>query len=236
MTLPRRGLGFREPNFKKVAIEPLVEDGVVGAKPDSSSRGSDAESFFDDPLVCRDIVDKWAPSATMQRFSLMSNDEFVAEYEKGLAHQIAVGSQSHQIAVKTKEECRQYLKLVREEFRDGIGPFNDSGENPPPVTIHTWLERFNKQNPHSFDNAAAPKDAENRISHLEEILMFSRQGWLRRDSGECRRAARNCFKCGQTGHLQQDGKKDTATSTSGHADNETRYSRPCLCNYAESGH
>ncbi|GJX65269.1 hypothetical protein Tco_0299612 [Tanacetum coccineum] len=27
-----------------------------------------------------------------------------------------------------------------------------------------------------FDNAAAPKDAENRISQLEEILMFSRQG------------------------------------------------------------
>ncbi|GJR59915.1 hypothetical protein Tco_1502077 [Tanacetum coccineum] len=68
-----------------------------------------------------------------------------------------------------------YQSQVREEFRDGIGPFNDSGENPPPVTIHTWLERFNKQNPHSFDNAAAPKDAENRISHLEEILMFSRQ-------------------------------------------------------------
>ncbi|GJV62495.1 hypothetical protein Tco_1473323 [Tanacetum coccineum] len=68
---------------------------------------------------------------------------------------------------------------VREEFRDGIGPFNDSGENPPPVTIHTWLERFNKQNPHSFDNAAAPKDAENRISHLEEILMFyQNKVWL----------------------------------------------------------
>ncbi|GJZ71985.1 hypothetical protein Tco_0635836 [Tanacetum coccineum] len=29
---------------------------------------------------------------------------------------------------------------------------------------------------HTFDNAAAPKDAENRISQLEEILMFSRQG------------------------------------------------------------
>ncbi|GJV93065.1 hypothetical protein Tco_1540878 [Tanacetum coccineum] len=53
--------------------------------------------------------------------------------------------------------------------------YQSQGENPPPVTIHTWLERFNKQNPHSFDNAAAPKDAENRISHLEEILMFSRQ-------------------------------------------------------------
>ncbi|GJY06521.1 hypothetical protein Tco_0373575 [Tanacetum coccineum] len=70
------------PAIPPMGCEPLVEDGVVGAKPDSSSRGSDAESFFDDPLVCRDIVDKWAPSATMQRFSLMSNDEFVAEYEK----------------------------------------------------------------------------------------------------------------------------------------------------------
>ncbi|GJR30260.1 hypothetical protein Tco_1106492 [Tanacetum coccineum] len=34
---------------------------------------------------------------------------------------------------------------------------------------------------------------------------------LRRDSGKCRHAARNCFKYGQTGHLQQDDKKDTAT-------------------------
>ncbi|GKA61747.1 putative reverse transcriptase domain-containing protein, partial [Tanacetum coccineum] len=61
----------------------------------------------------------------------------------------------------------------------GDGDFGQERcENPPPVTIHTRFERFNKQNPHSFDNAAAPKDAENRISQLEEILMFSRQGWL----------------------------------------------------------
>ncbi|GJY85513.1 hypothetical protein Tco_0499539 [Tanacetum coccineum] len=60
-------------------------------------------------------------------------------------------------------------------FRPVGSNHGPGGENPPPVTIHTWLERFNKQNPHSFDNAAAPKDAENRISHLEEILMFSRQ-------------------------------------------------------------
>ncbi|GJZ14176.1 hypothetical protein Tco_0549406, partial [Tanacetum coccineum] len=125
-----------------------------------------------------------------------------------------------------------FKRTVREEFRDGIGPFNDSGENPPPVTIHTWLERFNKQNPHSFDNAAAPKDAENRISHLEEILMFSRQAFYakcgRRDSGECRHAARNCFKYGQTGHLQQDDKKDTATSTSGHADKQGNQIYPAV--------
>ncbi|GJS97579.1 putative nucleotidyltransferase, ribonuclease H [Tanacetum coccineum] len=184
------------------------------------------------------------------------------------------------------------LPHIHEEFRDGIGPSNGSGENPPPVTIHTRFERFNKQNPHSFDNAAAPKDAENRISQLEEILMFSRQGIAQFpdvahnleilqdqedcdesersgknlqpigntilsietvnknavmdateeqesavQSGECRHAARNCFKRGQTGHLQQDGKKDTTASTSGHADKETRYIRPCLpplANFAES--
>ncbi|GJS45558.1 hypothetical protein Tco_0595679 [Tanacetum coccineum] len=87
-----------------------------------------------------------------------------------------------------------FLRQIHEEFRDGIGPSNGSGENPPPVTIHTRFERFNKQNPHSFDNAAAPKDAENRISQLEEILMFSRQ----EDSGECSdMLPRNGFKRGQ---------------------------------------
>nr|GFC52213.1 hypothetical protein [Tanacetum cinerariifolium] len=40
----------------------------------------------------------------------------------------------------------------------------------------------------------------------------------RRHPGECRRAAGTCFKCGQTGHLQKDCKKNTAASTSGHAD------------------
>nr|GEV09784.1 zinc finger, CCHC-type, retrotransposon Gag domain protein [Tanacetum cinerariifolium] len=42
--------------------------------------------------------------------------------------------------------------------------------NPPPVTIHTWLERFNKQKPHSFEKATAPVDAENWISHMEKIF------------------------------------------------------------------
>nr|GFD54638.1 zinc finger, CCHC-type, retrotransposon Gag domain protein [Tanacetum cinerariifolium] len=44
---------------------------------------------------------------------------------------------------------------IREEFRIGSGP-SDSGGNPLPVTIHTWLERFNKQNPRSFEKATAP--------------------------------------------------------------------------------
>nr|GFD36124.1 hypothetical protein [Tanacetum cinerariifolium] len=36
--------------------------------------------------------------------------------------------------------------------------------------------------------------------------------------GECRRAAGTYFKCGQTGHLQKDCKKNIAASTSGQAD------------------
>nr|GFB24852.1 hypothetical protein [Tanacetum cinerariifolium] len=58
---------------------------------------------------------------------------------------------------------------IREEFRTSSGP-SDAGGNPPPVTIHTWLERFNKQKPHSFEKAIAPVDAENWISHMEKIF------------------------------------------------------------------
>nr|GFA98697.1 hypothetical protein [Tanacetum cinerariifolium] len=42
--------------------------------------------------------------------------------------------------------------------------------NPPPVTIHTWLECFNKQKPRSFEKETAPVNAENWISHMEKIF------------------------------------------------------------------
>nr|GFA73018.1 hypothetical protein [Tanacetum cinerariifolium] len=58
---------------------------------------------------------------------------------------------------------------IHEEFRTSSGPSN-SGGNPPPVTIHTWLERFNKQKPRSFEKATAPVKAENWISHMEKIF------------------------------------------------------------------
>nr|GFC08276.1 hypothetical protein [Tanacetum cinerariifolium] len=58
---------------------------------------------------------------------------------------------------------------IREELRTSSGP-SDAGGNPPPVTIYTWLERFNKQKPHSFEKATAPVDAENWISHMEKIF------------------------------------------------------------------
>nr|GFA37460.1 zinc finger, CCHC-type, retrotransposon Gag domain protein [Tanacetum cinerariifolium] len=42
--------------------------------------------------------------------------------------------------------------------------------NPPPVTIHTWLKRFNKQKPYSFEKATTLVDAKNWISHMEKIF------------------------------------------------------------------
>nr|GEW77380.1 hypothetical protein [Tanacetum cinerariifolium] len=58
---------------------------------------------------------------------------------------------------------------IREEFRTNSGPL-DYGGNPPSVPIHTWLKRFNKQKPCSFEKATAPVDAENWISHMEKIF------------------------------------------------------------------
>nr|GFC32881.1 hypothetical protein [Tanacetum cinerariifolium] len=58
---------------------------------------------------------------------------------------------------------------IHEEFRTSSRPSN-AGRNLPPVTIYTWLERFNKQKPHSFEKATAPVDVENWISHMEKIF------------------------------------------------------------------
>nr|GFC39425.1 hypothetical protein [Tanacetum cinerariifolium] len=63
----------------------------------------------------------------------------------------------------------QIRAKIREEFRTNSGP-SDAGGNLSPVTIHTCLERFNKQKPHSFEKATAPVDAENWISHMEKIF------------------------------------------------------------------
>nr|GEW10795.1 reverse transcriptase domain-containing protein [Tanacetum cinerariifolium] len=74
---------------------------------------------------------------------------------------------------------------IHEEFRTSSGP-SDAGGNPPPVTIHTWLECFNKQKPCSFEKATAPVDAENWISHIEKIFdvmgSFPSTCWVPRSS------------------------------------------------------
>nr|GFD59418.1 hypothetical protein [Tanacetum cinerariifolium] len=54
----------------------------------------------------------------------------------------------------------QIHEEIREEFHTGSGSSN-AGGNPTLVTIHTWLEAFNKQKPHSFEKATVSVDAEN---------------------------------------------------------------------------
>ncbi|GJS45833.1 hypothetical protein Tco_0595954 [Tanacetum coccineum] len=68
-----------------------------------------------------------------------------------------------------------------------------------------FTKNFGMQNPHSFDNAAAPKDAENQISQLEEILMFKDK---RSESG--RHGRQEMLLRGAGLDSSEDGKKDTA--------------------------
>nr|GFB89237.1 hypothetical protein [Tanacetum cinerariifolium] len=89
--------------------------------------------------------------------------------------------------------------------------------------------------PISKPKPIAPVDAENWISHMEnifDVMGCSQQSrgpsegysypvcttYGRRHPGECRRAAGTCFKCGQAGQLQKDCKKNTTARTSGQAD------------------
>nr|GEX35233.1 hypothetical protein [Tanacetum cinerariifolium] len=58
---------------------------------------------------------------------------------------------------------------IREEFRTGSGSSN-AGGNPPPVTIHTWLERFNKQKPHSFEKATVPNALQAMLPQIREEI------------------------------------------------------------------
>nr|GEZ47861.1 hypothetical protein [Tanacetum cinerariifolium] len=47
-----------------------------------------------------------------------------------------------ELAAAVQNALQTLLPQIREEFYTGSGP-SGSGGNPPPVTIHTWLERFN---------------------------------------------------------------------------------------------
>nr|GFD00438.1 zinc finger, CCHC-type, retrotransposon Gag domain protein [Tanacetum cinerariifolium] len=56
---------------------------------------------------------------------------------------------------------------ICEEFRTGSGSSN-AGGNPSPVTIHTWLERFNKQKPHSFEKATVPERLKREYNSIRQ--------------------------------------------------------------------
>ncbi|GJU71080.1 hypothetical protein Tco_1262485 [Tanacetum coccineum] len=78
----------------------------------------------------------------------------------------------------------QIREQVREEYRAGA-----SGGNPPPATIHTWLERFNKQKPHSFEKAVAPAvvaEAARKLGNLRDRDDYDRSERFRQEAQEWR--------------------------------------------------
>nr|GEY00347.1 DNA/RNA polymerases superfamily protein [Tanacetum cinerariifolium] len=56
-------------------------------------------------------------------------------------------------------------QITNELHHNGAG---SNGDQPP--TIHTWLERFEKQKPRSFSSATSPIHAENWIAHIEKLF------------------------------------------------------------------
>nr|GEZ80925.1 zinc finger, CCHC-type, retrotransposon Gag domain protein [Tanacetum cinerariifolium] len=68
---------------------------------------------------------------------------------------------------------------IREEFRTSSGP-SDAGGNPPPATIHTWLERFNKQKPHSFEKATAPERLNREYHSIRQTNTETRTEFMQR--------------------------------------------------------
>nr|GFC55523.1 zinc finger, CCHC-type, retrotransposon Gag domain protein [Tanacetum cinerariifolium]GFC60063.1 zinc finger, CCHC-type, retrotransposon Gag domain protein [Tanacetum cinerariifolium] len=77
---------------------------------------------------------------------------------------------------------------IREEFCTSSGP-SDAGGNPPPVTIHTWIEHFNKQKPHSFEKATAPTNTETSTEFMQRFLRLA--GFLGAAAGTEEEQAKN---------------------------------------------
>ncbi|PWA61974.1 hypothetical protein CTI12_AA367610 [Artemisia annua] len=90
-----------------------------------------------------------------------TQDEFANNPSFEAAVQPSVNALLPRIRGEMREE-------VRQEMANGAGT-SDGGGNPL-ETIHTWLERFNKQKPHSFSTVTSPDDVEHWIAHMEKIF------------------------------------------------------------------
>ncbi|PWA42958.1 zinc finger, CCHC-type, Retrotransposon gag domain protein [Artemisia annua] len=87
------------------------------------------------------------------------------EFANNPAFEAAVQQSVNALLPRIREEMREE---VRQEMANGAG--SSGGGGNPPETIHTWLERFNKQKPHSFSTVTSPDDAEHWIAHMEKIF------------------------------------------------------------------
>ncbi|GJW31272.1 hypothetical protein Tco_0051304 [Tanacetum coccineum] len=104
-------------------------------------------------LNCQDIVMRNKTISFCQDFleepfffSVVLGDGILGKRVK-LRMRMAIPRTDIELTTVIQAAVQAMLSQIREEFWDGVGPSNGSGENPPPVTIHTWLECFNQQNP-----------------------------------------------------------------------------------------
>nr|GFC87530.1 hypothetical protein [Tanacetum cinerariifolium] len=121
--------------------------------------------------------------------------------------------------------ARNY-EILHERDDDGaerLGKRQKSGDRHQPTT-----QQSSHRN-HSYNNDRYGSDrrggGDNHSSNNNYSGNNNRSSGNGRDQrnrgrhpGECRRAAGTCFKCGKTGHLQKDCKKNTVASTSDQAD------------------
>ncbi|PWA75781.1 reverse transcriptase domain-containing protein [Artemisia annua] len=69
-----------------------------------------------------------------------------------------------------KQSVNALLPQIREEVRQEMANAGGAGGGNPPETIHTWLEKFNKQKPRSFSTLSSPDDAEHWIAHIKKLF------------------------------------------------------------------
>ncbi|PWA80893.1 zinc finger, CCHC-type, Retrotransposon gag domain protein [Artemisia annua] len=100
-------------------------------------------------------------SGSMMIYELVVREDFA----NNPAFEAAVQQSVNALLPRIREEMREE---VRQEMANGAGTSGGGGN--PPETIHTWLERFNKQKPHSFSTVTSPDDAEHWIAHMEKIF------------------------------------------------------------------
>nr|GEW13458.1 hypothetical protein [Tanacetum cinerariifolium] len=120
--------------------------------------------YLNHPKVTLDTISEEEVAETMAKTMEQYMRKTRAEYGSGIARPKIEDKDSFKLKGQFLKELQ-----IREEFRTSSGPSDSSG-NPPSVTIYTWLERFNKQKPRSFEKATTPVDAENCISHMEKIF------------------------------------------------------------------
>nr|GFC06076.1 hypothetical protein [Tanacetum cinerariifolium] len=114
--------------------------------------------------------------------------------------------------------ARSYEILHERDDQDTESPDKQqkSGDRHQPTTQQSSHRNHGHNNDrHGSDkNSGNGRDQRNRGQQSNRSVNSGNSSHL----GECRRAAGTCFKCGQTGHLQKDYKKNTTASTFGQAD------------------